>query len=424
VRVDGTPRPSDYIKVTIFGVGLSVLWTSLHTIIIPIRLLDIAPEAQKNTYLGLLTFSGLILAMLIQPVAGALSDRFVSPFGRRRPFIFVGTLLALLLLPTIGISDTFCFLFLSYCSLQLASNIAQGPFQAFIPDFIPKGHRGTASGVKSLLEILFAVLLLRLIAYFMDTYVVQQHSLGLWISLAVPGLIMLATMTATLLTVNEQRPDPKTQISSAKAITGAYKIDTKRDLNFVWFLASRLFILMAMGTLQTFALYFLRDVVQAPNPAGMTADLLITVGIFLLLVVYPAGRFSDKFGRHPLIFFSGFTGILGILIIYFSPTYTGVLICGGLLGISTGTFLSTNWALATDLALSGEEARYLGLTNLATAGAGALSRLTGPVIDFFNNKQADLGYSIMLIICITYFIIGSTLVILIREKTGRNANTR
>lgn len=414
--MERAPRPGDYIKVTIFGIGLSVLWTSLHTIIIPVRLLDITPEAQKNTYLGLLTFSGLILAMLVQPVAGALSDRIVSPFGRRRPFIFVGTLLALLLLPTIGLSNTFFFLFLSYCFLQLASNFAQGPFQAFITDFIPRGYRGTASGVKSLLEILFAVLLLRLIAHFMDTYAVQQHSFWLWISLAVPGLIMLTTMTTTLFTVTEQSSDTKAQISSVKTITGAYRIDVKRDPNFVWFLASRLFILMAMGALQTFALYFLRDVVQAPNPARMTADLLITVGVFLLLAVHPAGQLSDRFGRHSLIFFSGFTGILGILILYFLPTYTGVLICGGLLGISTGTFLSTNWALATDLALAGEEARYLGLTNLATAGAGALSRLTGPVIDFFNNKQADLGYSVMLIICVIYFIIGSTLVILIRKK--------
>jgi len=422
VSIEKAPHLGDYIKITIFGAGLAVLWTSLHTIVIPVRLLDIAPESLKNTYLGLLTFVGLILAMLVQPITGAFSDRFASPFGRRIPFIFFGTLVALLILPAIGISNTFCYLFLSYCCLQLASNIAQGPFQALIPDMVPQKYRGTASGVKSLLEILLAVLLIRLVAYFMDAYATQKDSLWLWVSLAIVGTILFATMVATLFTVKERNTVTRAYMpTQAEIIAGAYKIDAKRDRNFVWFLASRLFIFMALGTLQTFALYFLKDVVRPPNPASMTADLVMTVGILLLISVYPAGYFSDKLGRQPLIILSGITGVIGILTIYFSPTYAGVIICAALLGISTGTFLSTNWALATDLAIRGEEARYLGLTNLATAGAGALSRLTGPLIDFFNNRQANSGYAIMLIICIVYFIAGSTLVMLIK-KTNSNAS--
>ncbi len=422
IEIEKAPHLGDYIKITIFGAGLAVLWTSLHTIVIPVRLLDIAPENLKNTYLGLLTFTGLILAMLVQPVAGAFSDRLTSPIGKRLPFIFFGTLVALLLLPTVGISNTFYYLFLSYCCLQLASNIAQGPFQALIPDMVSQKYRGTASGVKSLLEILLAVMLIRLVAYFMDAYAVQKNSVWLWSSLAVVGIILLATMIATLFTVREQNVETGTQMPTRiKIIAGAYKIDTKRDRNFIWFLTSRLFIFMALGTLQTFALYFLKDVVRPPNPASMTADLVMTVGILLLISVYPAGYLSDKIGRKPLIIFSGITGIVGILTIYFSPTYTGVITCAGLLGISTGTFLSTNWALATDLAIRGEEARYLGLTNFATAGAGALSRLTGPLIDFFNNRQANSGYVVMLIICILYFVAGSSLTMLIR-KTGSNAN--
>lgn len=386
------------------------------------RLLDITPETLKNTYLGVLTFVGLILAMLVQPVAGAFSDRFSSSLGKRLPFIFAGTLLVLLLLPGIGISTTFYYLFLSYCLLQLVSNCAQGPFQALIPDMIPQRYRGTASGVKSLLEIVLTVLCIRLVAYLMDTYTARKNSLWLWTSLSLLGIIMLATMVVTLLTVREKSTGAEARIvSRTKIIAGAYKIDPKKDRNFFWFLMSRLFIFMALGTLQTFAFYFIRDIIHPPNPASVTANLIITVGGLLLISVYPAGYLSDKLGRQPLIVFSGITGVFGILTLYFSPTYTGVLVCAALLGISTGTFLSTNWALATDLAIRGEEARYLGLTNIATAGAGALSRLTGPLIDFFNTRQANSGYAIMLIICIIYFIVGSTLVTLIR-RADTNAN--
>ena len=92
------------------------------------------------------------------------------------------------------------------------------------------------------------------------------------------------------------------------------------------------------------------------------------------------------------------------------------MLSGGLVGISFGAFMSTNWALATDLVTEGEEARFLGLANLATAGGAALARLIGPVIDFFNAYSFGLGYSIMLLACFIYFVIGSVLLMKIRWR--------
>ena len=74
-----------------YWVGLSFMWNSLHPIILPAVLLNYVPDAKKNTYLGLLTFLGLILAMVIQPLSGALSDGWKSRFGRRRPLMVLGT---------------------------------------------------------------------------------------------------------------------------------------------------------------------------------------------------------------------------------------------------------------------------------------------------------------------------------------------
>jgi len=91
--------PFDYVKITIFGFALTALWGSLHSIILPLRLLDFVVDSQKNTYLGLLTFTGLLLAMITQPIAGAISDRSSFDWGRRRPFILLGATLVLLFLP-------------------------------------------------------------------------------------------------------------------------------------------------------------------------------------------------------------------------------------------------------------------------------------------------------------------------------------
>ena len=79
--------------------------------------------------------------------------------------------------------------------------------------------------------------------------------------------------------------------------------------------------------------------------------------------------------------------------------------------------MSTNWALATDLIPKGEEARYLGLTNLATAGGSALTLFTmGPMIDFFNAYDPGLGYKVMFLVCFTGLVVGSLLVLKIKGQ--------
>ena len=161
----------DYVKITIFGFALTALWQSLHSIILPLRLLDFVAESQKNTYLGLLTFTGLIIAMAIQPIAGAISDRSGFRWGRRRPYILLGATASILFLPGIGFVGNYAAIFIVYCLLQASTNTAQGPYQAFIPDLVPVRRRGAASGIKSLLEILGgASLILFVIAPFMDNY--------------------------------------------------------------------------------------------------------------------------------------------------------------------------------------------------------------------------------------------------------------
>jgi hypothetical protein len=57
----------------------------------------------------------------------------------------------------------------------------------------------------------------------------------------------------------------------------------------------------------------------------------------------------------------------------------------------------------------------MGIANMATTGGAALARGIGPVIDFFNSRQALLGYTIMLLFCIAYFLVGAGLVFKIRQ---------
>ena len=413
---NSTFRRSDYLKITIFGFALAALWGSLHTIILPTRLLDFVAASEKSTCLGLLTFTGLMLAIIVQPIAGAISDRSGFAWGRRRPFILVGTLVAVLFLSGIGWVGSFLAIFVIYCLLQVASNTTQGPYLAFIPDMVPQGKRGLASGVKSFLEIGGGVALIYPVAIFMDRYSAGEDGGWLWLALAMLGAVLLAAMVSTILTVRE-RPGKAAQLPLLPTIFKSFRIKVSAHRDFIWFILSRLFIMMAFTTLQTFALYFIMDVVGAPDPAAATARFSIVAIAGMLIVAYPTGRLSDRIGRRPIALAAGLLGALAIALLYLSgQNFTLIMLSGGLVGIAFGAFMSSNWALATDLVPKGEEARYLGLTNLATAGGAALARLIGPLIDFGNNLSPNLGYSFMFLACFIYFIVGSLLLLKIRRR--------
>ncbi len=406
----------DYIKITILGFGLSALWSSFHIVILQVRLLDFVAESQKNTYLGYLTFAGAIIAMATQPIAGAISDRSGFAWGRRRPFILLGIILALLFLPGIGFGGSYMAIFIFYCLMQISSNMAQGPFQGFIPDLVPEGKRGRASGVRSLLNIVGGVALIAVIGRFMGRYFAGEGVSWLWLSLGALAIVLLGAMLVTVLTVKERPGAGGSQFSLLLTLYKSFKVDVRARPDFILFLVACLFIFMPWAALQTFALYFLKDVVAIANPAAVTVDLLIVVGGCMLVAVYPAGRLSDRVGRKPVIVPACLLSALGVVALFFSQSYMHIMLCGTLLGISSGAWMSSQWALATDLVSKGEEAKYLGLVNLVVAGGGALARLIGPVIDFFNGYSHNLGYSVMFLFCFICFVIGSVLLMKIKVR--------
>jgi Na+/melibiose symporter-like transporter len=412
-------KPLDYLKITILGFATTALWQAMHTVILPLRLLDFVPEADKNTYLGILTFTGLLLATFIQPIAGATSDRSGFSLGRRRPYIIIGVIFMLLFLPGIGLAGSYAAIFAIYCLMQISSNTIQGPYQGLIPDLVPTGKRGLASGVKSLVEISGGAASVLLISVFMDRYSGGGDKMWLWLSLIIPGALLLAMMLVTVAAVREKPGEGSRRTSLAATILGTFRIDFRSNRVFIWFLVSRALIFMAFSTIQQFALYFLQDVIGVESPATAAATFSVVAVAGMLVAVYPAGRLSDRIGRRPVGIVSGLVMALAMLVILFIREYGAVLAAAGLIGAAVGAFTSANWALATDLVVKGEEARYLGLANMATAGGGAISRLIGPVITFFNGVGPNTGYHVMLIACFIYCVLGSFILFRLKPASSR-----
>jgi MFS family permease len=124
--------------------------------------------------------------------------------------------------------------------------------------------------------------------------------------------------------------------------------------------------------------------------------LLALVAVFLIATALGGGYLADRIGRKRLVALSGLIAAGGTLLLLFSPNLPLVLVSGSIIGIGAGTFMATNWALGTDLAPPQEAGRYLGISNLAGAGAGIVGAgIGGPMADFFNGLRPGLGYLVI-----------------------------
>src|SRR5688500_20273030 len=85
------------IGISIFWLALSMLFDGINTLVLPLQISAVTNQTSQASFLGLLTFLGLIGSALIQPVAGALSE-LLLPSICRYCFIGLGLLLSLVTL--------------------------------------------------------------------------------------------------------------------------------------------------------------------------------------------------------------------------------------------------------------------------------------------------------------------------------------
>ncbi len=118
---------------------------------------------------------------------------------------------------------------------------------------------------------------------------------------------------------------------------------------------------------------------------------------------------------------SGLVGAGGTLLLISATSVTQVLIYGGIIGISIGIFLSVNWAWGTDLIPAEGGGRYLGISNLATAGSGVLAAGGGFLLDYFNSQSHNLGYTVLFLAAAICYVVGAGLAGIVRDTGARRA---
>lgn len=385
--------------LNMYWIGLSFKWNAIHPLILPAVLLNYVPDNQKNTYLGILTFIGLIIATIIQPVSGAISDRWVSRWGPRRPLIVIGSLLDLVFLAILGWAGGLGWLFAGYIFLQFSSNLAHGPVQGLLPDRVPAHQLGVASGIKTFMDML-ALILASLVAGSLIDPVTRDPTL---IIAVIMGLVFVSTAITVFGTTEEStagnRPTGGNFHGFLLEFKGLFQVDIKANPAYWWLVAERFVFLLGVFGIQQFAQYYIGDVLQVANPVKTTGDLMAALAIGLVVMALVGGWLTDRLGAKPVLASASLITALGCSLLLLVNNQDSLVLVGSVIGVGMGLFLTSNWALANQLAPGNEAGKYMGLTNIATAGAGALGRLWGPILDGLNNARAGdwLGYKAMFI---------------------------
>ncbi len=377
-------------------VRISLYWLGLTAIDGAVGLfnqnrLNFGPFAPDPLEVGRITFlmsiPVAVISILIQPTAGSISDYTVSRWGRRKPYIVIGSLLDLVFLAGIAMSNSILMLAAFGALLAFSTNIARGPFQGYVPDLVPERQVGMASAMVGLMQILGNVTGFVLVSIF-----AAQGRIEL--AIFAVAIVELVTMIAVVARVGEGQP-PKRRAGKpwttiAREVWGT---DILKERSYVWLLVSRFFFLMGGAILTNLILTYLKQTHGMDEETANNTNLIMLLAIVLatVIAIVPSAKLSDRIGRKPVIYASCAIGFVGIVLAAMAPAIPIAIVGGVLFGASAGTFLAVDWALMTDIIPKASSGRYMGLSNVATTSSTVIAVATGGLLLDTVNVGLGLG---------------------------------
>jgi len=333
----------------------------------------------------------------------------------RAPYFVAGTFLVAACLYAIALAPTFAVVVTGVLLIQLASNTVQGPWQALIPDQVPAGQRGAASGLKAAFDILAFV-----VGRQVSGRLVAGGSVVGAVSVAAGlfAVVLLLTLAAA-----RERPGglPAAPQPGTRVLARSFAVDWRAHPAFAWWFANRFLFWAGFIALNTFLLFYMIDVVHMAEAEAQrfVSNMSTVIGLVLLVVTLPSGWLADRVGRKPLVASAGLIAAAGTAMVLVVRTPGLITAAGVLIGLGVGMFLSANWALVTDLVPQAEAARYLGIANIATAGGSGVARLLGgALIDPVNRLlgSPSAGYLCLYGLTMLAFLAGTAAILRVPEQ--------
>ncbi|GIH76532.1 MFS transporter [Planobispora longispora] len=400
-------------------------------VLLPSQAAQISPGG-KETALAVVTGAGAAVAMLTNPIVGALSDRTArragaggagrpgrSPrpwgrfgrsglAGRRHPWTLAGALAGAGALVLLAGQSTIIGMVIGWCLAQAGLNMMQASLNAGVPDHVPVRQRGEVSGwigIPQSLGVVLAVVLVTMVATTVDAGY-----------LLIAALIPLCALPFVLTTADP--PLGSRPPFDARAFLRSFRISPRAHPDFFWAWLTRFLMQLGNATATLYLLYFLADAVGYERlfPGEKAEDgLLVLILIYTAAVVLTtvvAGVVSDRLGRRKtLVTVSGLIGAVPAVMLAFWPLWPVTMAGAAILGIGFGVYLSVDNALVTQVLPTAEgRAKDLGVINIANSGPQVLGPvIAGPIV------AGAGGYPVLYLVSAALVLLGAGLVWKIRS---------
>src|SRR5229473_8292845 len=426
----------DQINISVFWLANNFHWQALLAIVIPSMVAKYLGNANKDINLTLVVIWGTLVAVVVNPLVGAISDYATFRMGRRRPFMIVGTILNVIVLVLFAFapgwfSSTQLLLafIVRFLLLQFTNNLANSPWSAIIADKVPEHQRGLTAGFNGLFTLLGTIVgsvVAGIIVNKNDSLPVYRNEIvQIFLLIAVVQIVLVAY---TVLTVKET-PLHEHATFQISPILKKFFFKPSRYPDLSWVLLARLLVMMGIWGVFYFLQYYFDDVLGGPgvktilfgsnfSGEGFSGTLFLPVLlVFALPTSLIAGWLSDRHGRKIMVYISGAVmTIVCLLFILFQSQYAA-MIAGAFFGIGYGAYTSVDWALTTDaLPPTNEAGKFLGIWS----AMGILPQVVGitigaVILQVLRNMPNHFGYTTLFLVTILYFGLGT---LVIRQVKG------
>lgn len=393
------------LTLALFSFSISFQWSMLSVLLLPEDILRFVPDSAKALYLSWITGVGALVALVSQPWAGTVSDRWTGQWGRRRPLILLGTVVNGLGLAGMAGAENLLQYIAGFLVMDLGSNAAIGAYHGLWRDRVAAGQRGVLSGLVGFLSLLGYVGGLWCGGN-LAAASIQGAYLAIMLVFSAGGLFTLILVRDPP-ALRDKVPHPSTSFREL------FRYGWRRHPDFLLACLHRLVVLLGFSLVMIYLAYFLKDGLGMSDYLRATGTLGTAVILAAMAASVAAGRLSDRFGRKVPVIVAGVVMGLAVGFMGMVETFSAALAAGVVFGLAYGVFTAVDLALALDVLPSqATAARDMGIWH----GAYQLARVIAPLLGgqilyraaVFGNDGA--GYSLLFFIAATFFWIGSGLI--------------
>lgn len=306
---------------------------------------------------------GALGALFANPLAGALSDRTRTRWGRRRPWMLAGVTLFLVALVWIAYAPDQLQLTFAWLLAQVAANATLANLTASFADNVPQFQRGKSSSIIALAQN---------IAILAGTYLSVFFVANLPVLFIAPGVLAVVLILVYCFVARDDLPTYRLKkFTWINLISSFWTNPIKNpDFGFAWW--SRFLIIFATFMFTTYRLLYMQDHLGIEDEKEATAAVAFGVLLYTIVLMVAAavsGWLSDRFRRRK-VFVGGSTALfaVGLVVLAHADSVGTFYVAEVIMGFAYGIYSAVDTALVVDVLPNADRpGKDLGVINIANA---------------------------------------------------------